>query len=333
MNGWLSVCQGFYMASSSLLGIERNRYIYICLRVDLDRHSHQTKHSSQLFLNPCQGRIAIKMARHKDKPSLLASLERLMILLLLILLFACICVKKAVKVVEGQPLGVPLASSSHSLFIVSIQCPQGKSIYYKFKNTLVMGHQGLIQSQRGRMDNVETQLIGSMILTCPSRETMRRGLEISGMEASHQSVVMVTFERAQFLQYQGGKKKYRRLISRHDLTSKMIAHPMLFVMSPSGHIHSLVFKQSESRELRSIKKGLLRMLTTETVKSSRGQTDGFGGKYYQRYEKSHSSKFLTILQKYSKKDFIRIPLSKRRMQYEGMHVVNVSKDKHVVQSA
>ncbi|KAF0979567.1 hypothetical protein FDP41_001235 [Naegleria fowleri] len=75
------------------------------------------------------------------------------------------------------------------------------------------------------------------------------------------------------------------------------------------------------------------MLTTEAVKSSRGQTDGFGGKYYQRYEKSHSSKFLTILQKYSKKDFIRIPLSKRRMQYEGMHVVNVSKDKHVVQSS
>ncbi|EFC45333.1 predicted protein [Naegleria gruberi] len=85
-----------------------------------------------------------------------------------------------------------------------------------------------------------------------------------------------------------------------------------------------------------MKKGILRLLTTDTKKDARHQTDGFGGKYFQEYKKSLISKkpeFLTVYQEFSSKDFYKIPISKRRINYQAKHLVTVDIQHHWIHHA
>ncbi|KAF0976171.1 hypothetical protein FDP41_004846 [Naegleria fowleri] len=226
---------------------------------------------------------------------------------------------------------------------VKVNCPPGKSLLYRFRATTLIGNRGLVNSRKGTAGNAETLMYGKMILTCPSQSTTKKALQISGQDSDRKkNVVLVTFLNGFFAQYQGRSRglsgrKYRRLMTSTDITKELNQYPMLFVQSTSGHIQSLVFRQSESRYMRAIKKGLLRLLTTETRKKARSQTDGFGGKYYKNYEKrftrgkfTKTRRSLRIYQRFSHDDFIStMPVSKRHLHYDASHLVRVSLKKHV----
>ncbi|KAG2381353.1 hypothetical protein C9374_006342 [Naegleria lovaniensis] len=244
-----------------------------------------------------------------------------------------------------QKVSSSKSSSSTTNKFVKVKCPPGKSLLYRFRATTLIGNRGLINSRKGTAGNSETQIYGKMILTCPSKRTTKKALQISGQDDDDdrkKNVVLVTFLNGFFVQYQGRSRglsgrKYRRLMTSTDITKDLNQHPMLFVQSNSGHIQSLVFRQSESRYMRAIKKGLLRLLTTETRKKARSQTDGFGGKYYKNYEKrftrgkfTKSRRSLRIFQRFSHDDFVStMPVSKRHLHYDASHLVRVSLKKQV----
>ena len=226
-----------------------------------------------------------------------------------------------------------------------IVCPPNSNLTYTFKTTSLIGNRGLASSKKGSSGNVETQLSGELVLTCPSRKTNEKSGLID-KSAKNKNVILLTFNQVSFLQFQGSSKgvsgrKYRRLLTSKDMTKKMNEFPMIFIQSKTGHIQKMVFRQSETRYIRSLKKGILRLFTTETRRQSRSQTDGVLGKYRQNYHKqfrrgvvSKKRKGLAIYQKFTQDDFISfLPPSKRHLHYEGAHLVSVSLKKKVIRKA
>ncbi|KAG2391824.1 hypothetical protein C9374_013309 [Naegleria lovaniensis] len=217
----------------------------------------------------------------------------------------------------------------------TVSCPLDKSLVYKFKTTTLVGARGsdhketsTTHDRKGKAGNAETVISGQLVLTC------------FGSTSPENNIMLVSFRNTIFAQYQGLNKgmKYRKLITRSDLTEKLNKNVMIVVQSKSAHIHKLIFHKSESRYVRSVKKGILRLLTTETRRKSRPQTDGFGGKYFKDYQrrmikgKNSRRNLLSITQKYSHDDFISaLPLDKRQIHYEGKHVVLLNLKKHVIQ--
>ncbi|KAF0980400.1 hypothetical protein FDP41_013614 [Naegleria fowleri] len=245
---------------------------------------------------------------------------------------------------------------------ISITCPTDNEMVYHFKSSTLLGTQPHLQNvasiKKGSAQ--ENTLMGQMTLTCAG--TKKKNL------------VLVTFPSAQFLQFQGVKKygnmnkkdvefwfgkknhkfteattlskhvsngfgkpqvrKYRILNKRQNLATVMNKYPTAVVRGSNGQITQMIFHKEEPKWVKNVKKGILRMITTETNKAARNQTDGFGGKYAQKYNKKmKKNQKVIISQSFTHKDFKKIPLQKKHLNYEGSHIVTVNNKKGLITKA
>ncbi|KAG2394072.1 hypothetical protein C9374_003836 [Naegleria lovaniensis] len=217
---------------------------------------------------------------------------------------------------------------------VIVDCPKGKSLIYRFKSTTLIGSK--LSSLHGRrVGGQENQLVGLVMLTCGSEHVHERDL----------NVVMVSFPKVYFSQFQNvgnetifSRRKYRRISSTTDMTKEMNKNPIIFIQRKSGHIQKLIFRKSEQRWIRSIKKGIIRMFTTETRKTSRSQTDGVGGKYVQQYERSiytnkeNKKSILFISQAFNQDDVSKLSYHKRNLKFSAVHLVRVDMQNSIIKN-
>ncbi|KAF0980271.1 hypothetical protein FDP41_013485 [Naegleria fowleri] len=280
-----------------------------------------------------------KKQQHPSSPTRRKSDLLIVFFIVLLVIQSCCCS-------FGVTLTHNLTNTHGTYYMVS--CPLDHSLVYRFKTTTFVGTRDTIlhgdahtprrYEGHPKAGNAETILSGHLVLTC-----------YGSTSSSKDNIMLVSFRNTVFAQYQGLNKgkagmKYRKLITRSDLTERLNKNPMLVIQSKSAHIHKLIFHKSESRYVRGIKKGLLRLLTSETRRKARPQTDGFGGKYFTSYPRRmvqggegggiHSSRrknLLRITQTYAHHDFSVIPLDKRQIHYEGKHVAFVNVKKQVIQ--
>ncbi|EFC36822.1 predicted protein [Naegleria gruberi] len=215
--------------------------------------------------------------------------------------------------------------------IVSVLCPTDHEMVYNFKASTLLGTKPHLQSVSAIKNgsSQENTLMGKMTLTCAGSTTKK-------------NLIAVSFPSVQYLQFQGMKKygnlgkkdvnfwfnkKYRTLQKRRNLTKAMNKYPLAIVRSKTGQVSKMIFHKREPFWLKSIKKGLVRVLTTETKRVQRKQTDGFGSAYTQKFNKTKSpkKKVTQVIQKFSEKDFKKISPKKRTIGYEGSHLVKINK--------
>ncbi|KAG2391962.1 hypothetical protein C9374_013447 [Naegleria lovaniensis] len=255
--------------------------------------------------------------------------------------------------------------STPSTNTIAITCPTDNEMVYNFKSSTLLGTQPHLQNvasiKKGSAQ--ENTLMGQMTFTCAGTTTTNDNkkktlvlvqfpsaqfLQFQGMKKygnmdkkdvafwfgkkNHHKLTSgtsSTLKNEKHVSNGFGKpevRKYRVLNKRQNLATAMNKFPTAVVRNSNGQITQMIFHKEEPKWVKSVKKGILRMLTTETNKAARNQTDGFGGKYAQKYNKKvKKNDKVAISQSFSHKDFKKIPLQKKHLNYEGSHIVTVNK--------
>ncbi|KAL9650174.1 hypothetical protein ABK040_011343 [Willaertia magna] len=222
---------------------------------------------------------------------------------------------------------------------LSLECPANTKLRYQFKTVSVVGNGG--PEKKDKAGSEETHTYGFIEILCPSKkiyEQQQEQLERNNKNNNRHHLFVVKFSNVHFVQYRGiskANRKYRNVILRKDFTKALQKHVMVVSQSSSGQILKLIFNQEEKRWIRTFKKGILRLFTTEIKKNARSQTDGgLGGKYVAKYNKKLAENDLTIYQTFTQHNFIRIlPIHHRHLNYKASHVVHLKLEEGIVRNS